>query len=146
MSYAASGRRPKFSLPVRVRSADDFRMDHTSTNAIAGRRTRNLPTEDQNSVLLKMVNVFNLIKDIPPDPVAGKQNLASEKQDRQRGEGERRREARLRRERVGSPVWTTEGREEAIGDVSPSGEKGEGRFTETQIRHLFPDGESIIFL
>jgi hypothetical protein len=76
--------------------------------------------------LLKKVNVFNLIKDIPLDPVAQKQNLASEKQDRQRGdggEGERRWEARLRWERVDSPVWTTEGREEAIGDVSPSGEK-----------------------
>jgi hypothetical protein len=97
-----------------VRSADDFRTDRTSTNAIAGRRARNLPAEDQNSVLLKKVDIFNLNKDIPPDPVAGKQNPASYKQnpssEKQNpaagrgGEGERRREA-------GSPVWTTGGRE-----------------------------------
>jgi hypothetical protein len=46
---------------------------------------------------------------------------------------------------VDSPVWTTEGREKGIGDVSPSGEKGEGRFTKTPIQHLFSDGGSIIF-
>jgi hypothetical protein len=54
--------------------------------------------------LLKKVNVFNLIKDIPPDPVAGKQNPASEKQD---------------------PTARREGRGgEAAGDAFATGEGG----------------------
>jgi hypothetical protein len=121
-----------------VRSADDFRTDRTSTNAIAGRRARNLPAEGQNSVLLKKVDIFNLNKDIPPDPVAGKQNPASdkqnplsEKQNPAAGRGGRGGEAA-----GGGFAGVDDGRKSAgqrdsrTGDRGcfPSGEKGEGGF------------------
>jgi hypothetical protein len=99
--------------------------------------------------LLKKVDIFNLKKDIPPDPVAGKQNPASDKQNpsSEKQNPAAGREGRGGEATGGGFAGVDDGRKRAgqgIGDVFHQVKKGRGVSQKHQCDIFFQTGDSYL--